>query len=961
MKNLYFPKLYLLLFAVVAGMLISTNHAKADTLFVSSNITPEQMVQEILIGGGVVTSNIEYTGNNVSRGKFWGGPGNINIEEGILLTSGNVNKAPGPNNAGNAGFDAGEPGDPDLNAISGSSTFDACVLEFDFIPQSTIVSFKYVFGSEEYHEYVNQFNDAFGFFISGPGIDGPFSNNSKNIALVPLTDIPVSINTINCGNPYNCQTSCTNCQFFVNNTQQFTQYDAFTKVLTAWANVIPCETYHIKLAIGDGIDHAFDSGCFLQKNSFSSVGIANEVTFTQPDIDFAIEGCNDLEIMFQLSIQPDADFYMPLMISGSAVNGVDYVEIPDSVFFQQGFSQAWMDITTIADGTSEWFENIRLVYNSSLCSIDYDTINIQLKDYQLSLDMTPDTTITCATQATIGVEEINGYGPFSLLWSTGDTTPYITVSPLISTTYYVTCAALCDSITIDSVRVEVDGAKSHAGPDLDVTYGFTTTLQGSASQGSGNYQFSWEPAALLDNPAIATPNTVVMLDPTLFTLTVTDLEGNCQDIDEMWVNIIGGPLNVTPFAEDDEICPESSTTLYANATGGSETYTYQWTSDPPGFSSTLANPVVYPSGTTTYYVVVNDGSAFFEEGNVTITVNELPVAEAGINDTIWYGAYGLLNGSASPGPGSNFDWSWEPSEKVITPYTQYTPTVNLTQTTLFWLTVTDKSTGCTSIEDFVTVEVLGGPLEAYATVTSDLICRSEYTQLFAVPSGGNPNTRSYSWESNPAGFMSTEQNPYIYPTGTTSYRVTVTDGINTFTSDWILVTVSTPPAVNLGPDTILCPFDTLVLHAKNQGMSYYWFNGSTEESISVGTTGIGFDLKKVWLNVENNDGCLGTDTILVAFDFAQCSGVEENEQRVSIYLFPNPTTGKINYEWTGLTGEVQMEITDLHGHIILNQSVMVPQSGFYKGLLDLGSQPDGIYLMKLISKDNVVVRKILLQ
>ena len=60
-------------------------------------LTPEQMVQEILVGGGVVTSNITYTGNNISRGKFWGGPGSIGISDGIILTSGNVTIAPGPN------------------------------------------------------------------------------------------------------------------------------------------------------------------------------------------------------------------------------------------------------------------------------------------------------------------------------------------------------------------------------------------------------------------------------------------------------------------------------------------------------------------------------------------------------------------------------------------------------------------------------------------------------------------------------------------------------------------------------------------------------------------------------------------------------------------------------------------------------------------------------------------------
>ncbi|HPI86276.1 MAG TPA: choice-of-anchor L domain-containing protein, partial [Bacteroidales bacterium] len=134
------------------------------------------MVQEILIGGGVETFNIVYTGNNISRGKFWGGPGNIGIEEGIILTSGAVTVAPGPNNSGSAGSNSGQGSDPDLVLLSGTSINDRCLLEFDFIPQSTVVTFKYCFGSEEYHEYVDQFNDAFGFFISGPGISGPYSN-----------------------------------------------------------------------------------------------------------------------------------------------------------------------------------------------------------------------------------------------------------------------------------------------------------------------------------------------------------------------------------------------------------------------------------------------------------------------------------------------------------------------------------------------------------------------------------------------------------------------------------------------------------------------------------------------------------------------------------------------------------------------------------------------------------------
>ena len=255
---------------IFTGIFLTTyNPAKSQVLQVSSDITPEEMV-EMLIGSGLDYDNVVYTGNDISRGSFWGGPGNIGLSNGIILTSGNVAIAPGPNDASGAGANANQEGDPDLTAIAGVSTFDACVLEFDFVPYYNYVWFRFVFCSEEYHEYVNQFNDAFGFFMSGPGISGPYSNNSANIALIPMTGIPVSINNVNCGNPYNCATSCMNCQYFQNNTQQFSQYDAFTTVLVAQSGVEAMKTYHIKLAIGDGLDHAYDSGVLLEASSFCS-------------------------------------------------------------------------------------------------------------------------------------------------------------------------------------------------------------------------------------------------------------------------------------------------------------------------------------------------------------------------------------------------------------------------------------------------------------------------------------------------------------------------------------------------------------------------------------------------------------------------------------------------------------------------------------------------------------------
>src|SRR5690606_2561419 len=168
-----------------------------------------------------------------------------------------------------------------LQGGSLSTSNDACVLEFDFVPAGDTIRFNYVFGSEEYSEYdCSDFVDFFGFFISGSG----FSPEINNIATIPGTSIPVAINSIN-GNsfPEGTNNPCTEMgdgspfnQYYVDNLanggEQIT-YDGFTTVMTAMAAVIPCDTYHLKLAIADAGDAGFDSGVFLKAGSLNSTGI----------------------------------------------------------------------------------------------------------------------------------------------------------------------------------------------------------------------------------------------------------------------------------------------------------------------------------------------------------------------------------------------------------------------------------------------------------------------------------------------------------------------------------------------------------------------------------------------------------------------------------------------------------------------------------------------------------------
>src|SRR6185295_1433985 len=150
--------------------------------------TAEELAQS-LVGSGVTISNITLNCPNGGWGSFDGTNSNVGLDAGIILACGDKINAPGPNNTQGITTDFQTGGDADLTALANQDTYDACVLEFDLQTTGDSVKFNYVFGSEEYSEYVGSFNDIFAFLISGPGIVG-----LQNIALVPGTGTPVSIN-----------------------------------------------------------------------------------------------------------------------------------------------------------------------------------------------------------------------------------------------------------------------------------------------------------------------------------------------------------------------------------------------------------------------------------------------------------------------------------------------------------------------------------------------------------------------------------------------------------------------------------------------------------------------------------------------------------------------------------------------------------------------------------------------
>jgi hypothetical protein len=604
-------KLILVLLTLTA-LLSCKKDADAQLTSINNTVSALQMAQK-LVGFGINVSNVTSNCDTISKGKFIASPNGVfGLDSGIVLTTGrtvtvgttygvNTTLTQTPNTTGGPAFASNltnNNSDPDLIILSNSATGtikDACILEFDFTTLGDTVKFDYVFGSEEYTTFNCSINDVFGFFLSGPGITGPFSNGAKNIALIPNTNIPVAISTINNGVGASTTNSCgvntagngPYTQYYVSNVDSFNagiqsgmSYTGFSKTLTAISAVIPCSTYHIKLAVGDASDQIYDTGVFIKAGSFTSniiqVKLNAGLTSTS-GLPVIVEGCDSANLKITRKIVTGTVYAdtINLLYGGNAQNSIDYTTLPTQLIFLPNASDTVRNLSLYAfpDGISEGTEYLKIYVLSGCAQLITDSIIIEIKDSLEYSLFNGDTAICLGNTVSInGIMDagmtmqwtpaINVLNPNQFLTSITPTAPGSQKYTITGS--YGTCVPVVKSFTITTDPVPILTAIS----DFEICEGNTYSINAIVTP-TFNYNIIWNPSSGLINTNGYNPTFVGTTSQNI-QLDIISPNVGCMVSDTFLATV--WPFQVGDIKDDTLICDGSSIQLWVTGGNGA----YQW-------------------------------------------------------------------------------------------------------------------------------------------------------------------------------------------------------------------------------------------------------------------------------------------------------------------------------------------------------------------------------------------------
>lgn len=821
-----------------------------------------------LVGDGVIISNVSFTGNSLMAGYFKNpGQTNINIDSGIVLTSGRaktVGSSIGLDGNGSSSASAQLanqqweiPGDITLaNAIGANvnNMNDACVLEFDFIPSGDTVKFNYIFSSEEYEPAFacSQFIDAFGFFISGPGISG-----QRNIALVPGTNLPVSILNINNAPDFNnAPPQCPeNPSYYLDNAANaYFNHDGHTTLLTAISAVVPCSVYHLKLVISDNNDAGWDSGVFLESKSLTSniVTLTNNTQTDNLNNSYVVEGCVTGSFTIKRPTAPNYPFSVNLVYGGTAVNGIDMQTLPAIVTIPANDSVVTVNVVPIIDNVPEGIEFI-VVYAGSGCGslAAIDSTVIQIRDYD-TLTILPVNPLICK-QSAIQLLASAAYSSFQWEATPGLNNYAVSnpvATPALSVTAYYCTANIGTCYGRDSVLIR--------WKDLEFTSQANVNCHDAATGQiivSGGAEWASAPVQYSINNLPAQANGIFNnLAVGNYMVHITDGSG-CKD--SLPVNIIQSypDLLITDTTLVAATCTSASDgSITVTVAGGRPPYQYSIN------GGTFQPANVFQVGANTFIITVKDANNCTAVlAGVTVPfVNGISLL-TGADPVICESKSTMLPATTNA---SGIRWSAEIPAQTITLNNPLllNPTANPVVTTKYYIVAT---LGVCTLRDSVTVIVNPAPTaNAGEPVT---VCYGGRTQLNA--SGG----LLYQW--HPATYLSNAaiSNPIVNEATTITYFVDVTDmnGCKSLASDDIQVKVLPPGKLFAGYDSSVAinqPLQLLATDINNIGfIQYSWSpeKGLSNPFIKNPVATLTDQFNQLIVTARTQDNCIGRDTVKV--------------------------------------------------------------------------------------------------
>jgi gliding motility-associated-like protein len=833
-------------------------------LQVTAESNAQALVQKLL-GQGVTVSNISLRGSPLATGIFHNISGTqIGLDSGIVLTNGraftnpsnpfdrgmdgdgvtiayNVNTTDSSSSEAFANTDLNLPGDADLQAVVGLSTFDATVLKFDFVPLGDSIKFRYVFSSEEYPDYpCTGVNDAFAFFIQKVGVPG-----LTNIALVPGTNAPVTIDTIN----YNPGCGAYP-QFYVSNrTNKNFTYNGHTKIFTATAKVIPCETYTLKLVIADVGDHIYDSGVLLEAGSLSSNAISiQNITQVDPQNNYyLVEGCSAGSFKIKRPNAETAPLNVSLSYAGTATNGVDMQLLPTTVTIPANQTEVVVNVVTIIDNVPEGIELIKIyALAGGGCSANTptDSTIIQIRDYD-TLGIVPDTAFICKNTSV----QLTAYNTYTFYqWDANPTLSSLTIRNPVATpvneftTYYCTSTeGTCHGR--DSAFVQWKTLNLVSKTEINCKDATTGQIQVD-----GGPEWAAPVEYSLNNAPWQAGNMFSNLPVGVYKVKIRDATG-CIDsliipITQLYPDFLisGIPIQAASCSGS----ADGSATI--NLTGGKNPYLYSL----DGINFQSSNVFNLTQGN--YTVIVKDNNNCFATQNITIPLNNIVTLNAKPDKTICEGKKQQLNTLSNAN-----SFAWLPAATLDNSALQ-SPVASPVTTTKYFVTAT---TGICNRVDSVTVFVNPSPTPNAGPDST--ICFGRNIQLSG--SGGI----SYFWSPSASLNNNRLQNPTtINLPGTITYSLHVVDanGCNSLKKDDVVITVTRQAIVDAGRDTILAIGQPLQLNATDVNRAglirFEWqpYYGLNNPFIASPVAILDKDITYT-IEARTAIGCLATDKIKI--------------------------------------------------------------------------------------------------